>query len=60
MVIIQFVLGSINSLPILMKGILRADDVELAIQHGVSGIIVSYRRSIDGVLASVIVIHYTL
>ena len=34
-------LRSITSLPILLKGILRADDARLAIEHGASGIIVS-------------------
>ena len=59
MVIIQFVLGSITYLLILVKGILRADDAELANHHGVAGIIVSNHggRQLDGVLASVIVLY---
>jgi len=34
-------LRSITTLPILVKGILRADDAVLAVQHGASGIVVS-------------------
>ncbi len=34
-------LRSLTSLPVLVKGILRADDALLAIEHGASGIIVS-------------------
>lgn len=34
-------LRSVTSLPVLVKGILRADDAELAVQYGASGIIVS-------------------
>ncbi len=34
-------LRSITKLPVLVKGILRADDAELAVKHGAAGIIVS-------------------
>ena len=34
-------LRSISSLPVLVKGIVRADDALLAVQHGASGIVVS-------------------
>lgn len=46
---------SITNLPIVVKGILRADDAELAIQHGVSAIAVSNHggRQLDGVQATV-------
>ena len=42
-------------MPIVVKGILRPDDAELAVEHGVSGIIVSNHggRQLDGVLATV-------
>lgn len=48
-------LKSITSLPIVVKGILRADDAELAVQHGVSAIAVSNHggRQLDGVLATI-------
>ena len=43
-------------MPIVVKGILRPDDAELAIQHGVSAIAVSNHggRQLDGVPATVI------
>ena len=46
---------SITSLPIVVKGVLRPDDAELAVQHGVSAIAVSNHggRQLDGVLATV-------
>ena len=49
-------LKSITKLPVLIKGILTAEDAKLAVQHGVSGIIVSNHggRQLDGVPASVI------
>jgi isopentenyl diphosphate isomerase/L-lactate dehydrogenase-like FMN-dependent dehydrogenase len=48
-------LRSITSLPILLKGILTADDAILACEHGVDGIIVSNHggRQLDGVVASI-------
>jgi len=48
-------LRSVTSLPILVKGILTAEDAELAVQHGVDGIIVSNHggRQLDTVLASI-------
>jgi 4-hydroxymandelate oxidase len=48
-------LRSLTSLPILLKGILTAEDAALAVQHGVDGIIVSNHggRQLDGVAASI-------
>lgn len=42
---------SVTSLPIILKGILTAEDAELAVQHRVAGIIVSNHggRQLDGV-----------
>jgi isopentenyl diphosphate isomerase/L-lactate dehydrogenase-like FMN-dependent dehydrogenase len=47
-------LRSLTSLPILLKGILTAEDALLAVEHGVAGIIVSNHggRQLDGVSAS--------
>jgi isopentenyl diphosphate isomerase/L-lactate dehydrogenase-like FMN-dependent dehydrogenase len=44
-----------TSLPVLLKGILTGEDTLLAIEHGISGIIVSNHggRQLDGVLASI-------
>jgi lactate 2-monooxygenase len=43
-----------TTLPILAKGVLTADDAELALQHGVDGIIVSNHggRQVDGAVAA--------
>jgi len=43
-----------TSLPILVKGVLTADDAELAFQHGVDGIVVSNHggRQVDGAVAA--------
>ena len=43
-----------TSLPLLVKGILRADDAKLALEHGVDGVIVSNHggRQVDGAVAS--------
>ena len=48
-------LRSISSLPIVVKGILTPEDARLAVQHGVSGILVSNHgaRNLDGVPATV-------
>src|SRR6266704_3645937 len=48
-------LRSITSLPILLKGILTAEDALLAIEHGMDGIIVSNHggRQLDTTLASI-------
>jgi isopentenyl diphosphate isomerase/L-lactate dehydrogenase-like FMN-dependent dehydrogenase len=48
-------LRSITSLPILVKGILTAEDALLAVEHGVAGIIVSNHggRQLDTALASI-------
>uniref|UniRef100_A0A8C5PC91 (S)-2-hydroxy-acid oxidase n=2 Tax=Leptobrachium leishanense TaxID=445787 RepID=A0A8C5PC91_9ANUR len=48
-------LRSITRLPIIIKGILTKEDAELAVEHGVQGIIVSNHggRQLDGELATV-------
>lgn len=48
-------LRSITSLPILLKGILTAEDALLALEHGMNGIIVSNHggRQLDTALASI-------
>lgn len=48
-------LKSITKMPLLLKGILRADDARLAIEHGASGIIVSNHggRQLDTVPATI-------
>lgn len=48
-------LASITSLPVLVKGVLTAEDAALAVAHGVAGIIVSNHggRQLDGALASI-------
>jgi lactate 2-monooxygenase len=47
-------LRTMTSLPIVLKGILHADDARLAVEHGVDAIIVSNHggRQIDGEIAS--------
>lgn len=47
-------------MPIVVKGILRADDAELAIHHGVAAIAVSNHgaRQFDGVQATVRTVAY--
>jgi 4-hydroxymandelate oxidase len=44
-----------TSLPVLLKGILTTEDTRLAIEHGITGIIVSNHggRQLDGVLAGI-------
>jgi len=46
---------SITSLPIVVKGILTAEDARLAVEHGASGIIVSNHggRQLDGVMSGI-------
>jgi isopentenyl diphosphate isomerase/L-lactate dehydrogenase-like FMN-dependent dehydrogenase len=48
-------LRSLTSLPIVLKGILTAEDAALAVQHGVDGIVVSNHggRQLDSVPASI-------
>ncbi len=48
-------LRSLTSLPILLKGILTAEDARLAVEHGVAGIVVSNHggRQLDGVQATI-------
>jgi isopentenyl diphosphate isomerase/L-lactate dehydrogenase-like FMN-dependent dehydrogenase len=48
-------LRSLTSLPFLLKGILTAEDAELAVQRGVDGIIVSNHggRQLDGAIAGI-------
>lgn len=55
-------LRSVTSLPIIVKGILTAEDARLAVQHGVQGILVSNHggRQLDGAPATVCVIHLVL
>lgn len=52
-------LQSITRLPIIIKGILTKEDAELAVEHGVQGIIVSNHggRQLDGGPASVLIVH---
>ena len=52
-------LQSITRLPIIIKGILTKEDAELAVEHGVQGIIVSNHggRQLDGGPASVLTDH---
>jgi isopentenyl diphosphate isomerase/L-lactate dehydrogenase-like FMN-dependent dehydrogenase len=47
-------LRTITSLPVLIKGILTAEDAELCVQHGVAGLIVSNHggRQLDGAIAT--------
>ncbi len=46
---------SLTSLPVLVKGILRADDAKLALEHGAAGIVVSNHggRQLDTTLATI-------
>lgn len=55
-------LQSITRLPIIIKGILTKEDAELAVEHGVQGIIVSNHggRQLDGGPASVLSDHILL
>ncbi|XP_028417850.1 hydroxyacid oxidase 1-like [Dendronephthya gigantea] len=48
-------LRSVTKLPIVLKGILTAEDARLAVQHGVDGILVSNHggRQLDGVPATI-------
>lgn len=48
-------LRSITKLPILVKGVLAAEDAELSIEHGASGIVVSNHggRQLDGAIATI-------
>jgi len=48
-------LASITSLPVVVKGILTAEDAALAVAHGVAGIIVSNHggRQLDGATAAI-------
>jgi 4-hydroxymandelate oxidase len=48
-------LASITALPVLLKGILTAEDAALAVAHGVAGVIVSNHggRQLDGVVPSI-------
>jgi isopentenyl diphosphate isomerase/L-lactate dehydrogenase-like FMN-dependent dehydrogenase len=47
-------LRSITSLPILIKGVLTAEDAELCVQHGIAAIVVSNHggRQLDGAIAT--------
>jgi isopentenyl diphosphate isomerase/L-lactate dehydrogenase-like FMN-dependent dehydrogenase len=48
-------LRTVTTLPLLLKGIITAEDATLAIEHGVDGIIVSNHggRQLDGTIASI-------
>ncbi len=48
-------LRSLTSLPLLLKGIITAEDARLAVEHGVDGIVVSNHggRQLDGVQATI-------
>lgn len=48
-------LRSVTKLPIYVKGVLTAEDVELALHHGVDGVVVSNHggRQLDGVPATI-------
>ncbi|KAJ1724837.1 hypothetical protein LPJ61_005698, partial [Coemansia biformis] len=48
-------LKSITSLPIIIKGVLTADDTRMAISHGCAGVFVSNHggRQLDGTLAAI-------
>jgi len=48
-------LRGITKLPILVKGIIRADDAKLALEHGLDGVVVSNHggRQLDGVPPSI-------
>ena len=48
-------LRALTSLPILLKGILTAEDARLAVEHGAAGIVVSNHggRQLDGVQATI-------
>ncbi len=48
-------LRSITNLPVVVKGILTAEDAQLAVAHGAAGIVVSNHggRQLDGVLAGI-------
>lgn len=48
-------LRTLTSLPLLLKGLLTAEDAILAIEHGIDGIVVSNHggRQLDGALASI-------
>ena len=52
---------SFTKLPVVIKGILTAEDARLAVQHGVDAIVVSNHggRQLDGVLATVSNDHKT-
>jgi 4-hydroxymandelate oxidase len=51
-------LAGITTLPVLVKGILRADDALLAVEHGASGVIVSNHgaRQLDTTPATILVL----
>ena len=48
-------LRTVTSLPLLLKGIITAEDATLAVEHGVNGIVVSNHggRQLDGTVASI-------
>jgi len=52
-------LRQLTSLPLILKGILTADDARLAVSHGASGIIVSNHggRQLDGAVATAVALR---
>ena len=48
-------LKSITNLPVLVKGVIRGDDAQLALDHGADGVIVSNHggRQLDGAMATI-------
>lgn len=55
-------LQSISKMPVLVKGVLRADDAKLALEHGAAGIIVSNHggRQLDTVPATIEALPYII
>jgi 4-hydroxymandelate oxidase len=51
-------IAALTSLPVLVKGVLRADDAHAAIEHGARGVIVSNHgsRQLDGVVPTAVVL----
>ena len=52
-------IADLTSLPVLVKGVLRADDARAAVEHGARGVIVSNHgsRQLDGVVPTAVVLE---
>ena len=52
-------IAGLTSLPVLVKGVLRADDARAAIEHGCAGVVVSNHgeRQLDGVVPTAVVLE---